>query len=429
VTNGTTQTTGDYDRRQSGGGVWCESASVVVSNCVMRGNSAGSGGGVSGGTLNNCKLTGNSASDHGGGADQSTLNNCTLTANSAYDGGGAYSGTLNNCSLMGNLASRYGGGAYPGTLNNCTLAGNSAGAGNSPGAGGGAYSGTLNDCALTGNSATFGGGGVSGATVNNCSLTGNSASYFGGATYGGILNNCTLAGNAALYFGGGAYSATLNNCIVYYNTGSLGGDNYDGGAAFNYCCTTPLPSGGTGNVTNAPRFADTNGWSNLRLQSNSPYINAGNNAYAPGPTDLDGNPRISGGTVDVGAYEFVHPASIISYTWLSQYGLRLDGSADFVDRDHDGINNWQEWIAGTNPTNFLSVLRMLSATGAASGVTVSWASVTNRSYALERATNLGPSAFSVLQSNIAGWPGTTTTWTDTGAVASARLFYRVRVQN
>jgi len=251
-------------------------------------------------------------------------------------------------------------------------------------------------------------------------LAGNS-SVLGGGVYNGVLNNCTVAGNRATSVGGAKFGV-LNNCILYYNTG-----NYQN-STVNYCCTTPLPPGGAGNITNVPLFADTNGWSDLRLQSNSPCINAGNSTYAPGPTDLDGNARITGGTVDVGAYEFANPASIISYAWLAQYGLSLDGSADFVDTDSDGLNNWQEWIAGTDPTNALSLLWLGPLTGTDSELTVSWSSVTNRSYALERATNFGGAIFSVLQSNIVGWPGTTT-WTDTNAIGSARRFYRVRVEN
>jgi hypothetical protein len=74
----------------------------------------------------------------------------------------------------------------------------------------------------------------------------------------------------------------------------------------NYCCTTPLPSSGAGNFSNEPLFVDLAG-GDLRLQMGSPCINAGNNAYAVGTTDLDGNPRIVGGTVDVGAYEWQGP--------------------------------------------------------------------------------------------------------------------------
>jgi hypothetical protein len=59
----------------------------------------------------------------------------------------------------------------------------------------------------------------------------------------------------------------------------------------------------------------------LRLGSNSPCINAGNNVYVAGTIDLAGFPRIAGETVDIGAYEFQSPASLISYAWLQQYGL------------------------------------------------------------------------------------------------------------
>jgi hypothetical protein len=193
-----------------------------------------------------------------------------------------------------------------------------------------------------------------------------------------------------------------------------------------HCCTTPLPSG-SGNITNAPLFVDTNTWSNLRLQANSPCINSGNNASVTNLTDLDSNPRIMGGTVDMGAYEFQSPASTISVAWLQQYGLPTDGSADTADTDGDRLNNGQEWIAGTNPTNAASVLRMVSASNTVSGILVSWTGVTNRTYSLERTTNLASgSAFMVVQGNIPGLDGTLTI-TNTTATGPGPFFYRVRV--
>ncbi|GAG79478.1 unnamed protein product, partial [marine sediment metagenome] len=42
---------------------------------------------------------------------------------------------------------------------------------------------------------------------------------------------------------------------------------------------------------------------NLRLQTGSPAINAGNNSFVTIPTGLDGDERIIGCIVDMGAYE------------------------------------------------------------------------------------------------------------------------------
>jgi hypothetical protein len=389
-------------------------ANAVVTNCTLIGNTATySGGGAYYCILNHCTLTGNSA-DEGGGAVGGTLDNCTLTGNSAYSrGGGAYrepygdgfSTTLNNCTLSGNSA-QTGGGVYQGTLSNCTLAGNRAtGTGSGYGIGGGAYQGTL----------------------NNCMIISNSAYHSGGGAYEGTLNNCTLSGNSA-DSGGGAYGATLNNCIVYYNTASRFNDPYRTncpGCTLSYCCTSQ--DYGASNITNAPLFlALTN--NNLRLQSNSPCINAGLNAYAPGLTDLDGNPRIVGGTVDMGAYECQSPALLDYYAWLQGYGLPTDASAVYADSDGDQMNNWQEWLAGTNPTNAASVLRLQSTVVQPAGVTLTWPSVTNRAYFVQRATNLmPPPVFSLLQTNIPGLPGTTS-FTDTTPPPSDPAFYRVGVQ-
>jgi hypothetical protein len=466
LTNGATS---DRYPEVSAAGAWCESSAAVLTNCTLANNYAimGWGGGAYQGTLKNCRLIGN-CGNTGGGAYSCTLNNCTLTGNWALYGGGVFYGTLEGCTLDGNWADDSGGAFYATlkncmlisnfctggmmtsggggsfcTLNNCTLIGNHAPGGGATYAGtlsnctlasnhaltqgGGALGGTLDHCTLIGNSAQgfaysagFGGGACM-STLNNCTLAGNSARDFGGGVWNSTLNNCTLTGNSAEE-GGGAYESTLNNCIAYYNTTSDYDISY--GGALNYCCTFPLPSIGVGNFTNAPIFVDY-GAGNLRLQSNSPCINAGYNSYVPGDTDLDGYARIKGGTVDTGAYEFQDPASVISYAWLQSYGLPNNGLADYLDTDGDSMNNWQEWIAGTHPTNSRSLLRLQTPSMTPSSVLLCWSSETNHDYFVERATTLQlPLLFRLLQANIPGQESITF-FNDQTAPPTGAAFYRV----
>jgi hypothetical protein len=238
--------------------------------------------------------------------------------------------------------------------------------------------------------------------MTNCLVTGNSASQSGGGVCGGLLNNCTVSSNTA-YSGGGVslpVSGTtyLTNCIVFYNS-ATSGPNYLPGPFFSHCCTAPPPQG-TGNITNEPNFLDlTNG--DFHLQTNSPCINAGLNSAVVSPTDLDGNPRIVSGKVDMGAYEFQGTGSVISYAWLQHYALPTDGSADYIDSDGDGMKNWQEWDCGTDPTNPLSVLRLLAPSITSTNATLTWQSVSGVNYSLERSANLA-APFMLLGTNIVG---------------------------
>lgn len=362
--------------------------------------------------------------ENGGGASSSgsfgggTVSNCVLTANTvAGEGGGAYGVTLLNCEVTGNSATN-GGGAANCTLINCIVTGNSTPTANpkepfltTPNTGGGIYDATAINCVIANNNA-WQGGGCGGGRLTNCTIVNNSAGFDGGVL---SVNTCTATG-----------------CIIYDNTAGTNA-NYDaalsGNSALNDCCTFPMPASGAGNFTNDPVFVNYLG-GDFHLQSNSPCINSGFNAAVTMSTDFDGNPRVAGGTVDVGAFEFPNPATMLSYAWAQQYGLPTDGSADLVDSDGDGMNNWQEFIAGTNPTNAASVLAMTSVVPVRglNWVTVKWQSVNTRTYYLQRGTNFGVAGgFSTIQSNIVGQAGTTI-FLDAMATNGSSFFYRVGVQ-
>lgn len=281
-----------------GGGVYCQNTNATVSNCFVSGNSCvGAGGGLFAGTLTNCTLRGNSAGA-GGGAFGSTLSHCVVSGNSV--GNPQYGGGLHTCiafdsTITGN-SSYYGGGAMSCTLVHCTLVGNPSSYG------GGACASWATNCIFSSNSGASEGGGVRLSTLENCVLTNNSAT-FGGAASDSMLIGCTVVNNVAYTDGGGLSSSTADNSIVFYNASYGTSANYSLDSVLNYSCSTPLPTNGIADISGAPIFVNQ-ATGDLHLQSTSPCINMGNNAYVTATTDLDGHTRIFGDSVDMGAYEY-----------------------------------------------------------------------------------------------------------------------------
>ena len=191
LTNGHTRAYPGNFEEYCGGGVYCE-YSVIVSNCLISGNSAGlQGGGVLG---------------HCWSGREVLLINCTLSGNSAGFGGGVFDSSGSGYTI----------------LKNCTLSDNNAAS-----QGGGTWSCNLYNCLLRGNS-----------------------SYYTGGSYRGAVINCTVVGNSATY-DGGTTQCTLRNSIVCYNNGTYFKDD-ESSSMVNSC--VPTAPSGFGNITNAPLF-------------------------------------------------------------------------------------------------------------------------------------------------------------------------------
>ncbi len=141
-----------------------------------------------------------------------------------------------------------------------------------------------------------------------------------------VLNNCVSYGNFIpnkYLFSNGSYTSWINisnSLLGYPNCSSL---IYNVGAYNNLNC-------GLGNIFGLdPMFADpTTG--DFTLLSNSPAINAGDNAIVDSlgiATDLTGGPRIIGCTVDMGAYEAPSTSNAILYVNTNVQGGNQDGTS------------------------------------------------------------------------------------------------------
>jgi len=198
------------------------------------------------------------------------------------------------------------------------------------------------------------GSGISGGhigDVTNSYVVGNLQRGFysnTSSTFNGVVVNTVVAGNRT----GGFVESRKNvvSCTVSGNR-RYGFENHLGairhviiwdnalGALTN--STTPVFSGTTNPYFVKPGYWDqlNDVWidGNYSLSPDSPYIDAGNPAYASDTnnptTDIDGNPRIVGARVDIGAFEFQAECTGADFDG--------DGTPDVCDSDidNDGVTN------------------------------------------------------------------------------------------
>ena len=170
-----------------------------------------------------------------------------------------------------------------------------------------------------------GGAGIymSAGYLENCLIYSNYSSHEGGGIMmtGGTVRNCTVVDNFCQGAAGLWYKGTtkIYNTAIFGNIAWFGPS--DGGCEWRsdtvansnnfVSCASSIPVGATGLVCepgfNAPGIAD------YKLRAGSQLINVGGDAGTPMslPYDLNRNPRVSGGTIDIGCFEYDESAASI----------------------------------------------------------------------------------------------------------------------
>jgi predicted outer membrane repeat protein len=268
-----------------GGAICCYYANPTIRNCILSGNSAyGYGGGLCaygryvGGyspimTIADCNIANNYAGDSGAGACLLTdceVSTCVIRDNECLgDGGGIWTYgdmTISSSIICGNTAGNKGGGGYfwfsYQTINNCTFADNSAGSS---------------------------GGAVCGEDVWD-------ETYL-------VITNSILWDNAAE--NGSQVALTTGReqpaqLLVSYS-------DIQGGQGNVYVEPNGILDWNEGNLDSNPLFVDANK-DDFHLQITSPCIDVGDPNCGPEPNerDIDGEPRVMRGRVDIGADEEAH---------------------------------------------------------------------------------------------------------------------------
>ncbi|MFH1999249.1 MAG: NosD domain-containing protein, partial [Planctomycetota bacterium] len=340
----------------TGGGIYCMVTSAVIADNLIAGNdTVNTGGGIS---VQNCEdlelasniISDNSANpayDGGGGgiywhySDGCIKNNTISNNTTLLNGGGiclehASPVIVNNSITENSAASFYsfGGGIYSDFESAPEIRGNRVADNTTTGSGGGlcvsAEAPPIEGNLICGNQATDGAGIMCFAPsmlINNM-IIGNHASDTGGGAsiyyYDAVLVNNTFSGNEADLEGGGLFChktcMKIANSLFWNNSAIEGPELCLRGSSDVEIKSSDLKGGqaqvsvdpgcslnwGAGMIDIDPLFVSAVNRDG-HLFFNSPCKDTGDNAAAYLPAqDLEGDPRVAFGTVDIGADEF-HP--------------------------------------------------------------------------------------------------------------------------
>ena len=113
-------------------------------------------------------------------------------------------------------------------------------------------------------------------------------------------------------------------------------------------------------------------------------------------------------------------------TWENLYGFNPQNAADaFLDSDGDGVLNWKEYVAGTDPRDPASYLAISRLDKNPAQAAVTFNAVSNRAYTVQFSDALG-TPWSPLQSLSSRPTNRVVSVIDPGATNRAR-FYRLSI--
>ena len=455
-----------------GGGIYCESSSPTIRDCIITRCMGHYGGGI--------------ASRYG----IPLIDRCLLVGNTSWEAGGirCEKAVIRESIIVGNMTDHIGAGLYlygNAEVENCIIGGNESESSSDDSGGGGIWtdaSPRITACTISGNRSGMWGGGIRAFSswshstvpvVTDCMIVGNAAVDAGGI-WGKSdslqLTNCTVSCNAAdlshgsliwsgqlsgvnsVFWGNGAEELSINepdtiielyNCDIQGGWSGQGGDNIDADPGFAAGPSGTWTAGGSYDsdkyqvtFTDAGASWEVNELAGMLL---NPDTSQPLQFYIAGNTEDTITVWVDWQTVDDGTSWVTSGASYQVYDYHLAVGspcidTGTNDAADLPSYDLDG--NLRVWFGGTSWTVDMGVyeyasvpLDVTSMTLTTEGhVQLTWNSsvLPGASYTVEYSDEeySDSMTWNVLVTGVAS-AGNQTSYTDTTAPAGTSRYYRI----